>query len=126
MALFPVNLTRLPPAVRQRMHEIFTEKNAAAMVRAQIRQAQAAKFVRDHQPRSMDGLGGMEMTIDPYWISYFKHMYGTDPTHDTDFRAWLKRQGEDQFFVKATGTKIQVGSASIPGSVARSFKKTYA
>jgi hypothetical protein len=124
--LMTVNLTALPGAVRDKLKEVLTSENAAAMVQAKIRQQQAAKFVRDCQPRSMDGIGGMEMTIDPYWIAYFKCKYGTDPTVDRDFRRWLKAQGEDQFFVRHRGTRLQVAGAALPGSATRSFKKTYA
>lgn len=123
MAFLTADLSNVPPAVRQRMHEILTNENAMALVQAKIRQQQAAKFVRDQRPRSIDGIGGVSMTVDPYFENYFRMKYGTSPVEDPHFRAWLKRQGEDQFFVTSSGTKIQISSPGMPGK--RTFKKTY-
>lgn len=123
MAFLTADLTGLSTAMRERVHKVCTDENAFAMMQAKLRQARAAKFVRDFQPRSVEGMGGMGMVVDPYWLTYFKATYGTDPVQDPEFRAWLKRQGEDQFFCRSGGTRIQVGGVAMPGR--RVFKKTY-
>ncbi len=91
MAQLAVDLTALHPGIRQKMHELLTNENAYALVQAKIRQAQIAKRNREQAPRSMEGVGGQVVALDPYFSSYFKMKYGTDPIHDPEFRRWLKR-----------------------------------
>ena len=124
MAIMAVNLSALPTAVREAMHKLCTTDNAMDMVKARIRQTQLAKFMRDHPPRFKEGFGAQTMAIDPFWLSQFKMQFGTDPFHDPDFRRWLKRQGEDQYFTRSTSAKTMVGYTG-PTDRNLKFSKTY-
>lgn len=124
MAVLAVNLSQVPPAVQQALHKICTDENAMAMVQARQRQMEMAEWYRAHPPQFKEGFGSQEMAIDPFWISQFRMQFGTDPVSDPDFRAWLRRQGEDQFFTRPVSSKIQVGwTAPVRGTV--KFRKSY-
>jgi hypothetical protein len=107
--LLQTDLTELPAAVRQAMHRILTEENAVAALAARARQAQIHRFYEQNRPRAMEGLGGMETAIDPYWLNYWRWKLGTAVVgQDPEFRAWLKKKHE-VFRVRHKGTKIQFG-----------------
>lgn len=117
-----VDLTELDNATRVRMHELLTSEHAAQIVLAKQRQQQIAKFYHDNRPRAIEGMGGLEMAMDPFWIGYFNMKYGRQAM-DKDFKQWLKKK-EDWFTVKHTGTKLQVGyGTGLAGK--RTFHKSY-
>lgn len=116
-----VDLTELPLAVRARMHEVLTSEHAAQIVQAKMRQQRIAQFYHQNQPRSIEGVGGQDMAVDPFWIGYFNMMHGRQIWEDPDFKKWLLKE-EEMFRVQSGGTKLQVGWA--PGKV--TFRKKYA
>jgi hypothetical protein len=125
MALIPVDLSVFPEAVRKRMHEIWTAENQDEMLKAQIRQQQIAKFYQDHPPHWRDGVGEMEMAVDPYWRGYFAMLHDTGEVwQEKDFRKWLLKN-MPEVGVKAVSGKIQVGGRKGLEGVPKIFRKTY-
>jgi hypothetical protein len=124
----PVDLSELPMNVRQSMHKVLTDECAAQMVQAKIRQRRIAKFYADNRPRAIEGIGGMSMAVDPFWVGYFNMQHGRQVFQDPDFMKFIARE-DDSFRVRSGGTKIQVGfsSAECPASAGRSakFRKRY-
>ncbi len=134
------DLTALPNVVRQRMHQLLTEENGMAALQAKIRQQQIAKFYHDNPPRARDGVGGMQMSMDPYWLNYWRWKLGTERVgQDPEVRKWILKKHEC-FRVKHRGTKDQFASAEMPkrgerreerGGITavregrRTFRKTY-
>jgi hypothetical protein len=107
--IMPVNLTALPKAVRERMHEIWSDENAMEMVKAKIRQEQIAKFYHDHPPKWKEGFGELTMAVDPYWRGYFQMLHETGEVWDEkDFQKWVAKN-MPELRVKAVSPKIQVG-----------------
>ena len=102
-----IDLTVFPPEVMKAMHDIFTREAEVEQVQARIRQEKIAKFYHDNRPAAKDGFGGMELAIDPYWVSYFQWKYGQAEAWGSDFREWLKKR-EPMFRVRHTGTRPQV------------------
>jgi hypothetical protein len=109
--LLGVDLTELPKAIREKIHRVCTDENAAKLVQAKLRQEQIAKFYRDHPPRAIEGVGGLTMSYDSYWINYFRWLTGE--TSDDEIKKWMSKQW-DAFKVRHTGTKLQVGYGSTP------------
>jgi hypothetical protein len=109
--LIPVNLTGLPEAARKRMHEIFTRDNERELIEARARQERIARFYSENQPKARDGFGGMSMSVDPYWLNYWKWHLGSDECWNAEeFTQWLLKK-EPMFRVKSKGTRTQVGYA---------------
>lgn len=123
--LLATDLTELPAAVRQRMHQLLTEENAMQALQAKIRQQRIAQFYHNHTPRSMDGMGGQVMAMDPYWVNYFRWVLGQKWTQDLEARKWVLKKNPC-FRVRHGGTKLLFASAAVPGAARRTFKKVYA
>lgn len=105
-----VDMTELPASVRAHMHKVLTEEHSVEIMQAKLRQRRMAQFYHNHEARSIDGIGGQTMAIDPYWVGYFNMKYGRDSMGDPEFKQWLLKE-EEMFRVKSKGTKIQVGYA---------------
>jgi hypothetical protein len=75
----------------------------------------------DASGTTKQGIGPVGLAIDPYWVSYFRRMYGDKIFQDDQFVEFLKKRGE-WFHVPETGTKIQVGYSAPSNS---RFRKTY-
>jgi hypothetical protein len=123
--LLAVDLTRLPKGIRDNIHRVCTDDNAMAAMHAKVRQQQIAKFYHDNTPRSMDGIGGQVMAMDPYWLNYFRWQLGTEAVQqDSDIKKWiLKRHPE--FRVRSGGTRIQVGFGDCGAGASRRYTKRY-
>jgi hypothetical protein len=117
-----VDLSELPTDVLTKMHKALTDEFAAQLVQAKIRQQRIAKFYADHKPNAIEGVGGLNMAVDPFWIGYFNMLHGRQVWMDPDFPTWVNKQ-EDWFKVKSGGTRLQVGYGTC-GQRAK-FHKTY-
>ena len=122
--ILTLDATELDNRTRQALHRVCTDDNAYKLAMAKIRQAKAAEFWHKNRSRSIDGVGAMELCIDPYFVTYFRQKYGTEITSDKDFRRWVKRE-DDVFRVRCDGTKIQVGYTGLSRGAKRSFSKKY-
>jgi len=123
--LLTLDTTELPAATRQALHEFCTREEAFKAAQAKMRQQRIAKWHRDHELRSIEGIGAQVMAIDPYWLNYWRWKLGHETVHqDPDFQKWLLKTNEC-FRVKSKGTKLQFASAAVPGSARRTFRKTY-
>lgn len=106
--LMTLDTTELPASTRAALHKVCTDENAVALMQAKLRQRKCAEFWHRNGSRSLEGFGAQTMSIDPYFLTYFKMKERTDPCHDPDFAKWLMRE-DDVFKVKSRGTKTQVG-----------------
>lgn len=101
-------MTEVPHAVRRKMHAVVTDEAGFQIAQARIRQARIAKFYQDNQPRAIEGIGGLKMAVDPFWVGYFNMMHRRNVFTDPDFSKWLAK--EDEIFrVKSGGTRTQSG-----------------
>ena len=118
------DLSRIPPTVRAQIIKNLREEDQAKMAMARIRQIQAAKLYDDSVApgTTKDGIGPLSMVMDPYLVSYFRRLHGETIFQDDDFIKHLKRKG-DPFFVRQTGTRIQVGHGDCPDG--RKYRKRY-
>lgn len=119
------NLTELPIEIRKKVAEICTNEFTVQAQMAKIRQQKIAKFHADHQGRAIEGMGGQEMAIDPWLVSYFQQQHHTSFWSDMDFREWLKKRF-DFVRVKTGGTKIQVGFSGVAAAATKKrYSKTF-
>jgi hypothetical protein len=107
--VLPVDLSEVPHEVRQKMAELFTSENAAALVRARMAQAKAAHLHRRHTPKPKDGFGPVSMVVHPYFRKYWEMKLGPGCWSDPEFVAWLKKRDPD-FAVPEVASRIQVGA----------------
>jgi len=110
----PLDLTDLPLSLRKSIDERCRDEKRKALVAAKMRQARAAKWLRDHPPGAIEGLGGMAFHIDPVLWSLLRHGTQAAPGEDQEVQDWLKRKHPDAFGVRHTATKWQVGFGSTP------------
>jgi hypothetical protein len=104
-----VDLTELPMEVRQKLRDVVTNECSMQIMQAKLRQAKVQKFYHDNRPRSIDGVGGLNMAVDPFWISYFNMMHGRQIWMDKDFAKWLGKQDDLFKPIRHTGTRLQFG-----------------
>lgn len=117
-----VDLTEVPKAVRQEMHRILSDENARELVQAQVRQAKIAQFYHQHPPVARDGIGGITMSVDPYWANYWRQVLGDKVwEQDEEARKWILKR-EEWFKVRHTTGNIVVTNVGIPQSVRRRVK----
>jgi len=121
--MMAVDLTEVPARVRQKMHQVLTDRNAFELMQAKIRQEKIAQFYHQNRPRALEGIGGLTTAIDPYWVNYFRMKYGDDIWNDPAFKPWLVKQFE-AIRVRHTGTRLQVGYGT-RGFGAVKFRKKY-
>lgn len=121
-----VDLTGVPDVVRRALHENASQDNAREIVKALDRQTQIARVYHGNRPRSRDGIGPMEMCIDPYFRGYFEMQYGSCVLHDADLRKFVLRRNPE-LRVESTGTRTQIGpgDCSRPAGRAVGFRKVY-
>lgn len=121
---FTADLSQLPLSTRQRVIETLRNDDAAQIALAKVRQAKIAQMYRDAvgPGTTKQGIGPVALAIDPYFVSYFRRMYGDSIFQDENFVQYLKKRGE-WFHVRETGTRIQSGYT---GSQKRRFHKSYA
>jgi hypothetical protein len=117
-----VDLTELDNPTRQSIHRLVADEGSFQIMQARLRQEGIAKFYRDNQPRSIEGVGEQTMAIDPFWIGYFNAMHRRQVWADPDFRKWLTKE-DDVFRVKSRSGKLQVGW--VPSSERSTFHKSY-
>lgn len=119
---FTADLTQLPLQSRQRIKDILHSEDAAKLALAKVEQAKIAQAYRGAvgPGTTKDGIGPVSMAIHPYFVSYFRRLYGDNIFQDPEFAEYLKKHGE-WFHVPETGTRIQVGYSG-----AKKFSKTYA
>ena len=86
----------------------------AALVAAKARQAENAKFFRDHPPRAIEGLGGNTLHFDPVLWGLLRNGTNAAPGEDGEVQDWLARKHPEAFRVRHSGTKLQVGYWSTP------------
>jgi len=127
--MLAIDLSHLPLSDRRKVHEIFTRGEDLALLRAVERQKHIKRHYERHRPRSRDGLGGQTTAIDPYFIRYFKLLYGDDAWDDPHKRAFILKRNEE-LRVRHTGTRdrlLVTGARSTePGARAVKFHKAYA
>ncbi len=116
--MLTADLTDLPASLRKKIHEVCTNEFLVQAQLAKIRQQKIAKFHADNEGRAIDGIGGQEMAIDPFWVGYFQRQHHTNYFEDHDFRDWLKRRF-DWLRVKTGGTKIMVGAGGTSAGATR-------
>lgn len=105
------DLSQLPNGLRKKIHEVCTNEFTVQAQLAKIRQQKIAKFFHDHTPRSIEGMGGQEMALDPFIVQYLSLHHGADFWQDRDFREWVRKR-HDFSRVTSTGTKIMAGYGS--------------
>jgi hypothetical protein len=110
-----VDLSSLPPAVRQGIAKIvssdFNEKLAGAIEN----QKRAAHWYSRNPPKWCDGVGEATMKVDPllHWIA--RQKYG-DAARYPDFWEWVRKK-DDAFAVRSVSPKIQVGYRAPSGRI---------
>lgn len=119
MATLTVDLTRLPARARENLHRTLANEDAAKLALALRRQAAIKRFYDDNAAPAKEGVGPVDMAVDPYLASYFRRLYGERIFDDPDFIRYLKTKGE-WFGVRERGTRVQVG---FQGN--KRFSKTY-
>ena len=114
MPQLSIDLTELPLALRRSIDEKCRDAKRKALAAAKIRQATAMKFLRDHPPRAVEGLGGQTLFMDPVLWSLLRHGTRAAPGEDQETQDWLARRDPDFYRVRHTATKLQVGHWSTP------------
>lgn len=109
-----VDLSQLPKSTRTRLHELHQSARAVKMAEARIRQAKIAAYYRNHRPRAIEGIGGEEIALDPYWWQYYLNEHRIAPGEDKELATWLKRRRAEWCKVRHAGTRLQVGHGSTP------------
>lgn len=110
MAAITVDLTRFPLAVRQRMRDIMHREDCAKLAIAKAEQAKIIHGVRNSvgPGTTKEGIGPLAWAFHPYFVSYFRRLYGETIFSDPDFMKYLRKVGE-WFHVEHAATKIQSG-----------------
>lgn len=103
-----LNLVDVPMGVRRSLAAMCSEENAREVVKALDRQQRIARWFHQNRPRAVEGLGGQEMAMDPYFRQYFKMRHGSDPIDDAHLQRFVRRRNPE-LNVRSTGTRIQVG-----------------
>jgi len=103
-----VDLSEVPHEIRTKMDEILTGKYSKDLQAAVDRQKRIAQEFHNNKPRSIDGIGGQDMALDPFIDAHCKLARGGNVWEDSDYKKWfLKKNPESR--VKSGGTKMQVG-----------------
>ena len=112
-----VDLSKVPHAVRVKMDELIRKDFDLHLLKALERQNKAAAHYWRHQPRSVDGIGGLKMVLDPVFDAMYRRKYGHQWLDDEDRVKWCLKKAENAAAkVKSGGTgKIQVGYRGVGG-----------
>lgn len=110
--MFTVDLSELPPDVRNRLDTFFRNETAAEIVQARLRQKSALADARNRPPTAIEGLGGQTMIMDRFAWSAMRRIYKPEPGEDRELAHWLKRKYPEWFHVRHRPTKTMVGPTS--------------
>lgn len=110
MAAITVDLTTFPLATRRRVLEVLHREDAAKLAIAKAEQARLIQGVRGSvgPGTTKDGIGPLAWAMHPYFVSYFRRLYGETIFQDPDFMKYLRKVGE-WFHVDEAATRIQSG-----------------
>lgn len=122
--MLTVDLSHLPGAVREQLHAHYARENETALQQAVARQEHIAAHYARNPPRSLEGIGGQTMAVDPYFQKYFRLQYGDDAWEDPAKRAFILKQNPE-LRVKHGRTDPTRGGDAVSPRGRRVFHKSY-
>lgn len=102
------SLSGIPGDLQRAMIEEFKTGALKEMVESKVNHQKIAKFNHDNSLRSIDGIGRLRMSIDPWHFHNYGQRYGYDCWKDKGFLKDVEKV-HPELKAKCGGTKIQVG-----------------